>query len=461
MLQQPVLLQSVPEGADVYQDGKKIGTTDAFVFVDRSKRPEVELRFPDGRRKAISLQTKFRWKDSFAKNLIFLIYAPLGWSVDLMTGNAWDIEDPSVWTNTPSQVKNQHKKPQTPLVFAIAPPQYGYLAQSDDAALALEPVLRKQYPGAIVLPYRKTLPIFTSHGYDFNAKPDENDKRRIYQQLAANRVFESTLTDANNGIVLDGQSTDVFSGQTGMKTTVAFHDPKTTTESSSFSVWGPRHRLLYLLPNNLSIDVGRRDMALSINGQNHTAADARTDSLLDQTSAYVGAIGLTHQERPRAERNSHWRFNFVPAMTFSHNRSRFWQVPEIADVTFERWRIAAGLGPEVGWQYGNGYTYFNALPEGSFTSISAQDETSRHTTQRFSVDLSAEIGFLYYITDGFNVRLFSRSVNEDKQSWSRAFESVSKSKFDIDGVTWTYVGFSVGYTFDSGPSLKNWSVAGK
>jgi len=121
--QQPVLLRSVPEGADVYQDGKKIGTTDAFVFVDRSKHPEVELRFPDGRRKTISLQTKYRWKDSFTKNLIFLIYAPLGWGVDLVTGNAWDIDDPSVWTNTPAQVKNQRKKPQTPLVFAIAPPQ--------------------------------------------------------------------------------------------------------------------------------------------------------------------------------------------------------------------------------------------------------------------------------------------------------------------------------------------------
>src|SRR5437016_5788462 len=82
--EQKMRVGSIPEGADVYVDEKKMGTTPTYIDIRRAKHKALTFKKDGYVPQTVELKTGYRWGDSIFANVIFLWAAPVGWAVDYL-----------------------------------------------------------------------------------------------------------------------------------------------------------------------------------------------------------------------------------------------------------------------------------------------------------------------------------------------------------------------------------------
>ena len=459
---QAVLIRSEPAGAKIFSDGQAIGLTPSYVRLRRQAAPRIEIRSAENS-VAVKLDTKYRWSSSFFSNLIFYICAPIGWAVDFLTGNAWNIQDsPIVKVTDQNQKSRKTRLNIKPDSYAIAPPLADSLELSDAAGRSLEIVLQSEHASPVLLDYDKTLPTFVSQGYDFDGRPEPENRRNLYHLLQTTGIYESELKVVDDKTTLTTRAYDSLNKTYGVeKVLVLESDPNQT---AGFWNW---HNWLRLLPNTLSFDSTNDHMTWALtNGQGSSQSvqlgTKHGQDTWDQIANAVTAINLTNLPIRRLGRASRIQLSFVPAAHLSHQSLQAENNPAFHDTPFTRTWISAGYGIELGWQVSRNYLYLNFVPQAYWDRIDWRAGDENQSRTGIGLTLQTELGYLYFITDHWNASIFTRSFSEDKDTWGRALASASGQPNDSAGtLTRSLVGVSVGYRFGSTSKLNHWIRSNK
>jgi hypothetical protein len=444
----PILVESQPPGAHIFIDGEDVGTTPKFVFAERKRHPQIEIQLGKDKR-AVNLKTRYRWGVSFWSNFIFYVGAPVGWLVDLMTGAAWDPEDPAKVDFGVGAVARDA----TPHItqIAIAPPRADTLSLSDAAGLILEKKLRERLSGQcyVVRPYGSTLSDFIQYKYDYDSPSwDTLDRRFLVSKLNVDQIAQSTLSESGNGGLLLNVGVDT--AISGKK--VDSLSLEVDSNDAVSNIIGTHARLFHILPNTLGVDVVNEN--LIYNEFNGTPIQLQPDAggpWWQQGLRYVSALNITALPELRPGRPSRWVFTFIPTLGFSRRRVVAQGDAAIDGQAYTRWQASLGYGPRLGYQIGRHFIYVDIIFEALWTSINWSEYGQNNTATDSGISAQSEFGYLAFLNPNWSVRLFVRAQNETTQAWTEALRRTSPAVnvSGADSATLTTSGVELAYTFET------------
>ena len=440
---QSILVRSEPPGATIVVDGKEVGHTPRYVLVRNRVHPKIELRYGSTEQE-VSLETKYQLKDSFFSNLVFLYYAPVGWGLDLLTGKAWSIQDTPV-----IEIKKLSARPLSvpetkgPLRIAIAPPKADSIFISDSSANGVERQIPTLIRNVSVQTYESTLPLFLSHGYDFDTPISEKRRRDLYFALGVDAIYESEVEVHSNYMVLTGRLRNVYTGELS-----------TPQQLKTYSLDEDRRRSflnqLYhrLIPNNFGLDLVTDYLQVKQGTQTYSLQPAPESLWWEQGLQYITAIDISSLPARRESHAFRGLWGFVPSLRFSRKKVFLAGASGEDQQTFTRLFVSTGYGIEGGVQVQRHYFYADVIPIYYWSQIAWQKSGQDFSTTDTGIGAELEFGYLYFISSHWNARLFTRSVTEDSSGWAEALSSsLSKANGDI-AVTTQMLGLTIAYRFD-------------
>lgn len=432
---QALRLTSSRDGTVVFQKDKQVGVTPSYSVVKRGKNVNLKLTETDGSSRSISLKSHYRWGDSFGANLIFLQFAPVGWLIDLITGAAWDVEDPPL----------EYSPPASPRLVAIAPPLATDQDLADDVGRLISENLKSQFN---LIPYDQSAPLFEYYDSDEGLSNDREDRSELFAQLNADHVLLGKVTIEDSKYVMRGEVQNVFNFKTHSAVELTL-EPRTgwVKGQQKWRSWLGQY--FSFSPNTLFVNFASGDSELIINNQTYYGERLQESGFFEKSLEYISAVSLSHLERPRPGVPSHFKFQFVPNFNVSHRKLRFEDYSPLANVVFDRWFAAIGYGPEIGYLSPIGYTSFHLLPQLTWTHLKSESEYNSGKTVKLGVSVEAEIAHNYFFSDHFLARIFVRSIGEDNRSWTeRIRDNTGQNQF-IENASYSMAGFSIGYYLPS------------
>lgn len=449
---QYLLLRSQPEGARVYVNGRLVGTTPTYVELRRSRRAEVTLK-RGSESKTITIDSAYGWKRSFWSNFVLLAYAPVGWAIDLAIGSAWQMEDPAPLAFSDASGPVEKRVPK----IAIAPPQSAYLKTSDEAGQFWYKQLVQEKSSAGVLPYEQTLAQFTSRGFDFDRRPDREQEHQIFGQLGVDKVFESEVTETKSGVHLHGYFRDVYTDEKedARALSIARNRRHSDETASWFEQWKDYY---FFVPNTIGVEWATRNLEISRGDTNYMSQPDNASGLGNQMIYLLSAIDVRHLDSPRRMASGRFRFAFTPALRFSSRYVRFPDFQLFGQNKFRYTVIEGGVGPEMGWQSGAHYFYFDCIPMVGWHQLAWNGNSEMRSTTAFS--WRAEVGYLYFLTQAFSVRLFAMATTQPSALWDAAAQSISPGTAPLSSATYGSAGLTFSYSFEPERNIQAWTVAG-
>lgn len=448
---QAVLIRSDPPGAEIVLDGKSVGQTPMYVFVPREKSPRLTLR-RDGVSRDVGVETRYRWGASFFSNFVFYIGAPVGWLLDYATGSAWTPQDPAVvrFKPEPHSLDEETLDDELPPIktVAIAPPN----AESLELSNAAIPVLREAVSerqalfGYKLLPYEQTLPQFLHRGYDFDASGSDDEKRFLYQSLDTDGVWHSSFVRDGDSMKLQAKLEDVRTRKIADELDIKL-DP--SDERSRAYAQGFH---LFTLPNAVTFSLSTQYFTYERPDEGSISLQAAdTHNWWQKGLQYLSAISITNLPTYRPDRAGRWSVNFIPILRVSRRDLVANGTPEIDGQEFTRWLGAVGYGPEIGYQIGRHFFYFDLNLNATWTNISWKERGQEIAVARSGFQTSLEFGYLYSITDIWSVRLFTSSFPENSEAWREALRKTSNGTIGAQtegAANNSMAGISLGFNFE-------------
>ncbi len=442
------LIRSNPPGAAIFVDGEKVGQTPELVEIARGRNPRFELDSSAGREEYI-LPTRYRWGASFASGFIFaIVYAPIAWAIDFLTGTAWDIRESDPIALKLSKYDLEHPKAvRNPPDAVIAPPRSASMTMSDDGGHALEKAIPK------VRPYDQTLAAFLDHDYEYGSK-DLNARRRLLKSLNTDLVYESYIEGDETGLVLISEIHEVRGvGITPGPTVRISRDkqgPRVFGVGFGLQPWWSR-----ILPNTVGVDFAEEKLNFDLGGKNYEMQPVYGDEWWALGLRYASALNISSSPDRRRAFGSRWEFSAVPTFRFSRRTVKVVGMPPIsgqfieAQPEFTRWSIGGGYGLEIGYLVGRHFLYFDLIPVFQWSRIYWRQNGQDRDASRTAVNVRTELGYNYIFNSNWMLQGFIRSPGENTELWQDAF----KSKFNDATVPTTVsniiTGVSVGYRFDT------------
>ena len=450
-----IVVRTEPPGASILVKGKVVATTPAYIALDRSHKSEFSLLTANGIQ-TVPVKTHYRWLQSFAANLIFYVFAPIGWTIDTISGTAWELESPPV---LPVQLAVEDARraaqPKPPKVVAIAPPLADQIALSDVGGRAIQSVLDSRKKNYRVLPFEKTLQTFLNAGYDYDGAPQDNDRNWLYYSLGVSSVFESTIETEGDHLRLRSQERDLNSETISKSFDLSFDPEGDFGRIYTKNVWWSR-----LLPDTAAIDFVSSQIRVTNGDKTYDLAPSSQEDWLATSSRYLGALNITSLPPRRYGRAARFTFTLVPVVRVSRKQVTADDLPgenaaDESDQTFTRWLVTAGYGPEFGWQVSRHYLYVNIIPVFYWSQIAWKVGDQKHSVTNTAAQASVELGYIFYLSQHWNLRLFTRTQNEDASGWSEALSNrLPGGATATTSVSLNVSGLSVGYRFEPDARLR-------
>jgi hypothetical protein len=438
---------SVP-GTKVVVDGKFEGITPGYFEVRRGHSPRILV----GDREMV-IPTTYRWSRSFWSGLIFSFYAPVGWLTDLSTGTAWDLEDIAVGNQ--SALNRPTKSAQK---IAIAPPRAESVEISDNAGSLLYESLKEQFRNANVLNYQVTLSKFLENEYVFDIHAaDRGQSRRLYREVGADIIYESTVSEENDQIFIRANELNVVTGEkkAGPKILLSEAEVSRKIPGTSISLgtsWWSR-----LLPNTLGVDFvdERLQIELASTGLVYDLKPVDSEEWWSTGLRYISSINISSTPDRRREFGSKWIFSAVPALRLSRRNVKAVDLPIPTDSfverdpEFTRWIVSGGYGLQIGYLSGRHYVYMDLIPTFSWNQVSWRQNSNFQSATRTAMGSQTEIGYTYIWRSDWLIKLFSRSQLEVTEVWKDALSSrLGSTQYPVSAST-LLSGFTVAYQFDT------------
>ena len=403
---QYVHVPTEPSESKIEFQGKQIESRSGLIYLPRAREAKIVVTHGNQRRE-VQLSSRYRWKESFLPNLVFLFGAPIGWAVDHFSGAAYDLEDPQT-------VRFAKETAADSPVVAIAPPLAPTFALSDEAA---EYFSSKLAPKNQVRNFKQSLRVFQESGFDFDSVPtDIQSKREVLYHLDADQVFLSSVQMTPDGVIYRGSSQNLYGvpvpGTEIESKNIVGHAPAVLPQ---FSEW------FHLLPNTIAVEAANRRFFVEVDGVPQEAANVKNDSALWNALSYVDSLALTHLVRPRPGGAARGTFNFLPSLRTSYLKVFFPYETRLANVEFDYFQIAAGYGIEAGFQFGNNFAYFRYIPMLGWQQLKwTQPEGTNEIETSLLSQYHSEIGYVYFFSTHFSAKVFLKSIGSSSEIWSTA-----------------------------------------
>ncbi len=450
-MNQAVLVQSDPPGAVINLDGKVVGSAPMYVLVPRERNPKLTLS-RDGIERRVDLKPKYRWGASFFSNLVFYVAAPVGWIIDIVSGSAWNPQDPEIVSLRMKEASRDKKILEQALPpfteVAIAPPKADSLELSNAAIPVLEEAIseRKGFSSYHILPYDQSLPLFLARGFDYDGNGSDDEKRMLYQSLNANAVWHTSFIQDGDSMKLGAELEDTRTHRITDKFNLLL-DP--SDERSKAFTQGFK---LFSLPNAVTF-------SLSTQYFNYDRSDAGSVSLQAADAGYwwqkglqyLSQVSITNLPVYRAERAGRWSLNFIPILKISRRDVIANRAADVDGQEYVRWLGAVGYGPEVGYQVGRHYLYADLNFNAVWTDISWSHGAQAFSITKYALQTSVEVGYLYSINDIWSLRIFASSFPENSEAWGEALRKTSLNSFAPQAqgtASNSIVGISGGFSYE-------------
>lgn len=444
---QYVYIQSQPEGAKIIDDGQLLGTTPAIVRLHRAKGYLLELQ-EGHEKKELSLETKYSWNESFFRGLIFTSYAPIAWLTDVLSGDSWTYLDPE-----PVEFgRARGEKPPPPVVkaIAIAPPLANSVKLSDEAAEYWSQQLPHLYPHARILDYHDNLKVFQEYGFEFDGQTsDIQEQRELFDELKASTIFVSKVDESAEGVNLEGDLLDPLGQHSETHRKVGTKPLPTEYVNRS---WYERHYdWIQIVPNTIGIELSNSNVELNSNNTTYMSANTGSNSDFINSLSYLQSIAISRLQPPRMDGSSRWRFQLVPGGTLSYKHIFFPEFSNLADVEFKFLQVGIGFGPEVGWQSGRHYIFWQLIPIMAWSQIQWQNPLngSQQTMSEGVLSLVSQLGYLFFINEHFSIRLFTKGTSASPALWNSVISRINPVAPEVTSPQEVSVGVAFGYTFDT------------
>jgi len=449
--EQRVKIASEPEGAEIFLNGNLIGKTPAFVNLPRRKHLELTFKkegFPALKK---SLETHYRWGDSFAANFIWAFWgAPIGWTIDLLTGTAWNYE-PMGQIQFPGAKSSFRERLERPRLIAIAPPQEDYELLSDELGTRLEGPLKDRYPGQLVYPYDKTHDSFNSYGYTNEHPTPETVRDDLYDELKATHVLETKkVTETDKGVHTLSELKDIYTDET-MDRFEVFH-PKEELKTETKTGFTRRFlSLISIIPNTFNFDTSASHVDMEAFDDPHQLHETYKGTSEQANGAWrlIMSLGLKNVKSPKLIKEFKLGLRFIPDVTLSYDRVHFEHSgPHVLEnINYDWYSGAFGFGPEVDFDTPIGLTYLNVFPSLIVNDINGGGYNAVQTLTGASI----ELGYLVFISERFHLRLFTRTLSESGSQWN---DVVAIHGLTMPGdVKHSSSGLAIGYYFPEGKTL--------
>ncbi len=430
---QYVHVPTEPSESKIEFQGKQIESRSGLIYLPRAREAKIVVTHGNQRRE-VQLSSRYRWKESFLPNLVFLFGAPIGWAVDHFSGAAYDLEDPQ-------PVRFAKETSADSPVVAIAPPLAPTFALSDEAA---EYFSAKLAPKNQVRNFKQSLRVFQESGFDFDSVPtDIQSKREVLYHLDADQVFLSSVQMTPDGVIYRGSSQNLYGvpvpGTEIESKNIVGHAPAVLPQ---FSEW------FHLLPNTIGVEAVNRNFYAEVDGTSRQAANVKNDSAILNALSYFDSLSLTHLVRPRPNGSSRGTFNFLPSLRSSYLNVFFPDEPRLANVEFEYVQLAVGYGVEGGVQFGKNFAYIRYIPMLGWHQLKwTQPEGTRESETSVLSQVHVEFGYIYFLDSKLSARVFFKSINTSNELWTIAAKKVNPTITSAGSSTESLVGISLGYTF--------------
>ncbi|MCB0422564.1 MAG: hypothetical protein KDD61_16300 [Bdellovibrionales bacterium] len=439
-----MLVTSKPTGAKVTYRGEVLGLTPLFASVPRECfDQELTIEFKNDK-KSIELDSKYRWKDSFFSNFVFLSFASIGWIVDLANCSAFEYTAPGVLVFDSDVIEKIQPTPVEKVVVVIAPPRGLSENLARLVGSKMEDSVRQNFPEALVIDYDASWRRYKSEGVDSFTKSEDPGRNSVYQAFLANRVLESTVNVKNGIVSVDYQLKDVFTGLIVRNWKEDWAVPSIQGFEES-KVVDQLRKNIFWVPNTIGFDFSGTNVAVSVNEVDYDAEAVHDEDFLGNLMAFFGAINLKYLDPPSYSSKWHWEFLWVPSASANWGRVKFEQAPGLIGLPITTRGFILGYGPEIQYKSKYGQAYISIIPGIGYQYLSYKDNKS-HSFDDFYAGWIIELGYLYFMNPNWSVRLFSRSSTSDDELWTELMKSRNLGH-QIDGTTNVYSGISVGYSF--------------
>jgi hypothetical protein len=452
---QVLKIASHPEGAKVYSEGKLLGETPGFFHLKRARHATILLEKDGLPSTEIPLATSYRWGDSFFSNGIFLYAAPVGWAVDLIDQRAFEFDPlPAI------EFKGSKKKRELPKVIAIAPPQLAYELMSDEIGQKMERVLKERFPKAQILPYSKTLQIFSAHSYENTQQTPTEYRDNLYSNLGATNIVESQIIYDDEKVQVNAELKDVYTDETIDKFTEIYDKKDFKSANKSFFSQALATALTAIMPNDLTFDFTTEAIQLP-----NTSPDnpAPYNPVADQDTSilgYVQGLSLHNVRSPSLYKSTRGVLRLSTGLSLNHQRMHFERpggINNMDGIGFYWYKVLFGAGPELGVDSSIGYFYLQLLPQYGLNYIYYERAGQGFNSQVYSLNFETELGYRFFLSHTINLRFFLRDQASPASQWNEVMSQASRIPVNVDRATYLVSGLSVGYYFAGARNeVKSW-----
>lgn len=440
---QVVKITSDPPGAEILYKGKNLGTTPKYIKVEAGYKPKLKLRSPDKQtKKEIEIPTTYRWGKSFFSNMVFLTLAPIGWTVDAITGGAWEVLEPKTvsFPNDQTEPKNLERP-----VLAIAPPDIGSPEFSNQVGYAIEEQI-KGNQNYQVMSFEATQPLFYYMGDGDPLPEDQENKEELFYQLKNQLVLTSKAEVKNDQFHVSSQVRDIYSGETVEEFNQVFAAGGDALNAQLFMT-NKLGQYFYFLPNTFFVNLGSNSQAVTINNVDYQGKVISGDSFIDQVGQVVERINISRLEPYQRRRINAWSFKFIPDIHIANSNIEYKKYAPLEDVEFQRTLVSLGYGLRLAYIATWGRPYIDLIPHFGWTKIKSQGGAEDFDVSETSGFLSAELGYVYFMTPNWVLKFFTRSFNENRRLWEETIQRSTNSTDRITSNNSVFSGISFGYQF--------------
>jgi hypothetical protein len=451
---QVVKIATEPEGAQVYEKERLLGTTPGFFDIKRSVESEIRIKKPGYKELKYKLATSYRWVDSFVSDFVWLTLAPVAWGLDLVTKTSWQYNDiPLLSLSGPPNLKAPDNRKK---IISIAPPQADHEFLSDDINHRLENVVALRYKNDEVKPVNSEEGLFEGYGYDNNQKISPERLDDLYYDLKITHFLKSeTKQDPNGSVEVNSKLVDIYTEKEVDSFNTTFKDVQTAN-------WNWFKRLRYsavdIIPNTIGIDSVTPVVNFTVLSNSSASTDEykSVEDKVINVGSIVSAIGLRNIKDQEFMKHLRATVRIVPNISFHHDQFHFErdnQTNILQGYSFSWYTLLLGLGPEFGIESPAGYFYLQIIPCYAQNWINGSGNGQDVSSSMNSLQYAAELGYEFYISSRINLRLFARSTNPPSEPWNHILSSLTGQPLLTDVVTQTVSGISIGYFLPEGKSF--------
>ena len=449
---QIVPVSSEPRGAQILVNGEPAGKTPQFLSLRRGRATQIKLIFPDGEIREQKIEEKYRWSPSFYGNLfgLLVIYAPIGWGIDYLTGTAFEFRDLDVKLKEGSSLlKSDYQQG----IWLVPPPRSDNEFLSEDVANLLDQRLRREFPRArIFSPEDQRISFFKAH-WRYDNEPSDNEENDYLARVHATHIVRSRVETSRETVQIHWELEDAFTRQVLLERDFSL----TSGEVTSFGHRSLVERLasrFNFVPDLVFFDIGPASTSVAIEDRAPVSSEDRGHPhFFGEALNYLGAVGITVANPANTRGGWKWDFSFVPSLQMIQRSEEFPDSPVLQGLLFDRFRVTMGYGPRLGVNSQYGYFYGMFVPMVGWTQLSISNGPSASRTDSVNLHLAFELGYSRFLSDRFYFRLFAKSVSENANLWRRAVDAALAQPINVHSVSYITGGFSLGYYF---PEVRSW-----